>query len=309
MNVVATPSLLRRICVDLSMCGQNALFAARVGDWTWETVARQCGLDVPNARNQAGDRTYLAFSYFHIQASPLIHPLGLAVGEHIDLLSQAYGCGHESVVVLHRVCRASDATDDGSGFLSPAELHGHPRPDCLYVENLNRWVVRGRDGGNTGLTSSAPAAFDHGLLPALHARGSPRALPSAARRAGSLARLSQPRLYPVAPERVATYRIDPSRDLNGVGLVYFAAYFSFIDSALLGYWRQMGRSDRSFLGRRIIDHKLCYYANANPDATLSITMRLYTDPGRPHEEVADITVRDHAVGHLLAMSAIRTATS
>lgn len=303
-STAASGSLLRRVRVELSMCGQNALFAARVGDWTWETVARQCGLDVLNARNQAGDRIYLAFSYFHMQASPDVHPLGLAVGDDVDLLSQTYSSGPGAVVVLHRISRAGHCIPDDPGFLSSGEIHSSPQRDCLYIENLNRWITR---GGSTGLTSSAPAAFDHGHLPALPARHPLRALPSAARRVGSLARVAQPRLYPVAPERTMTYRIDPSRDLNGVGLVYFAAYFSFIDSALLEYSRQMGRPDQSFLRRRLIDHKLCYYGNPDPDATLGIMVRLYADPSRPQEEVADVIVRDHGAGRLLAMSAIRTA--
>lgn len=32
-----------------------------------------------------------------------------------------------------------------------------------------------------------------------------------------------------------TYRIDPARALNSLGIVYYASYFSFVDSAVMAF--------------------------------------------------------------------------
>ncbi|HET9169913.1 MAG TPA: LnmK family bifunctional acyltransferase/decarboxylase [Actinospica sp.] len=283
--------LHRRATVELSMCGQHALFAARVGDWSWDTVSRQSGFDVLSARGRGGKPAYLAFSYLHIQAGAHLHPLGLAIGDELDVRSQAYNCGAGTVAVHHRI--------------APAEARNRPDPNQMHIRTLNHWVHPGGHDGNPALAAAEPHGFDAAVLPPLPEGRALRAMLSRARRSGSLARHFQPDLRLTAPEQSVVYTIDPSRDLNAAGIVYFAAYYSFIDSALLAHWRRLGRPDAAFLSRHVLDHKLCYHANAHPDTTLRITTRLLADPTRPDEDVADVLVHDHADGRLLAMSAIR----
>ena len=305
-TIAYSPAMSRHVTVELSMCGQNALLAARIGDWTWETVSHQTKFDVLSAHTPYGERTYLVYSYFHIQAGALLHPLGLSIGNELDVHSQAFDSGGGTVSVLHRIAPTDIASATPTEPLDPAEPETWPQSERMYVRTINNWVRRGRDGNPT-LATATPDGFTTAPLPALPDGRRFRAVLSHARRTSSLAGLLQPSLQPIGAEHTTYYRIDPSRDLNAAGIVYFAAYFSFIDSALLALWRRDGGSDAGFLNRRVLDQKICYYANATPDTTLAITIRLLKDPARSREEVADVLIRDRADGRLLAVSVIRLA--
>ncbi|MDO0913253.1 hypothetical protein QQM39_21110 [Streptomyces sp. DT2A-34] len=54
----------------------------------------------------------------------------------------------------------------------------------------------------------------------------------------------------------------PRPRLNGVALVYFAAYFAIVD-AVLAYWRHLGRTDAAFLRRRVTDQRLRRFGNVD----------------------------------------------
>ncbi len=106
------------------------------------------------------------------------------------------------------------------------------------------------------------------------------------------------------PGHTFEYALDAARDINGVGLVYFASYFSIFDTALLRLWRSLGRSDEQFLRRRIVDQKMGYFGNADPGAVFSINVRRWHSETRPETEIADMMLHDSATGQLLAATAV-----
>ncbi|NUP21193.1 MAG: biosynthesis cluster domain-containing protein [Streptomyces sp.] len=297
---------VRRVTVTPSMCGQTSLLAARIGDWTWETVSQQCGLDVLRATTTAGLPTYLAFHYVRLRGSdrmPLHTP---GFGDPLTVHSQAFDFGGESVLTLHRLA-PGDGTGEGTRQPpDPDEFWDRPRPDCLYAETFNRWICRSRPDSNATLVSASPVGFTHRHLPRLPERYSPRPLTRAARHRGSLLDGPPPGTHLLSPPFTTDHQVDPVRDLNGVGLVYFAAYFAIIDAAVLAYWRHLGRSDAAFLQRRVTDQQLCYFGNVDTDTTMRISVRAHTGPAAPQgEETLDIDVRERATGRLLAVCAIR----
>ncbi|MFJ8435929.1 LnmK family bifunctional acyltransferase/decarboxylase [Kitasatospora sp. NPDC094019] len=165
-------------------------------------------------------------------------------------------------------------------------MHDEPHPDRLYVENVNRWVARSRPGSNRGLAEVAPPDFAHTELPRLPGRYSPRTFVGRAREAGSFHTEDPRDLVPAGPARSVEYVLDVTRDLNGAGLVYFAAYFSIFDTAVHGLWRSLGRSDRSFLRRRVVDQKLGYFGNADPGAVFTVSLRRWHDRADPRTSTA-----------------------
>ena len=297
------PPVTRDISVKPSMCGPTALFMAQAGDWTWDTVSHQCDIDVLQARTSDGHPTYLSFYYFHIHGDPALHPLHLDFGDPLTVQSQAFDCGSQSVLVLHRLSGKPGPEPDRA--LSPAEFRTDPRPGRLYIESFNRWISRSSEHSNTGLRNASPQGFRHRHLPELPSQDSPRALATAARHAGSLTGSFPPDLLRVSEPFRTSHRIDLARDLNGVRLLYFASYFSIVDAALLAHWRHLGRSDASFLERRVTDQKMCYFGNADIDATLDITVSAFTTPHAPGAELIDIRVHDQGTGRLLAVNALR----
>lgn len=297
----------RTVTVRPGMCGPSSLFMGLLGDWTWETVSALCDTDVFTARNDAGNPTYLAFYYFRVRGSRTFHPRMLTFGDRLDIVSGCYDQGSESVLTLHRISRSGDGDPDRP--LDPEEFRLAPRKNCLYVENFNRWVTRGRSGSNQSLVKSSPPGFRHERLPALSDRFSPRAVYRRARTGLTFRDPADPAYEALPGEVTVEHPVDVVRDVNGVGLLYFASYFSMVDDALLALWRQRGGTDAAFLGRTVVDQQICYLGNADVNAVLTLTASSWRHTGVPGDEVTDVVVRDRDTGRVLAVSTTRTLTT
>ncbi|MGC4806661.1 LnmK family bifunctional acyltransferase/decarboxylase [Micromonospora sp. DT233] len=313
----ATP-LVRDITVTPAMCGYNSLFVGQVGDWTWQTVSELCGTDAFTARDETGAPTYLAFYYYHLRGSAEMHLRRFTFGDRLRVLSAAYGYGSESVLTLHRIAMA-DTPAARARELDPVEFYERPRADCLYVETFNRWVTRSVARSNRDLVRSTPVDFRHEHLPTLPERYSPRAVYHRARTArtfdedfggasggGEVGGGAGGGELVVDGHR-STYRVDPTRDLNGVGLVYFAAYFSIVDAAVWRLWQFLGRGEDDYLAMRITDERLCYLGNADAGTTLGLTSRLRRRPSGA--EVVDVVVEEHGTGRLIAVATLQVGAA
>jgi probable biosynthetic protein (TIGR04098 family) len=238
-----------------------------------------------------------------VRGGKVVHPHGLTFGDELQVTSRVFQFGSHSVLTVHRLAPADLELAD---ILDPAEVYERPHPDCMYVENLNRWISRSRPGSNHGLAEVAPADFHFEHLPRVPNQHSPRTMLGRARGASSFC-VPAPEGYDLAgPEQTFEYLLDVTRDINGAGLVYFASYFSIFDTALLGLWRSLGWSDKQFLERRIIDQKIGYFGNADLGAVFTITARRWQSRTQPEIEIADMSLRDSATGGVLAVAAIET---
>ena len=299
------PSLVTRTeVVRPGMSGHNSLLVGQIGDWTWDAVTDVCGADVLRARNPAGAPTYLSFYYYRIRGSRRFHLRTPTFGDRLHVASQLFDFGRESVLTLHRVTRDSGAANGGFG---PDEFYAFDDPEVLYVENYNRWIARGLGPSNRDIVRSAPLDFRRDVLPTLPDRYSPRPLCYRAKVERTF-RLDHPdagQHVPVGPVFHTRYPIDLARDLNAVGLLYFAAYFSIVDSALLKAWRALGRSDRSVLDRIVVDQQLCYLGNADADCVIDTSVARFEVRGNqsPSQELFDVVLRDGE--RLLAVSTLR----
>lgn len=280
--------------VTPSMCGHNALLAGRIGDWTWDLVGDACDVDVLTARNADGEPTYLSFCYYRIVGSRRFHLRTPEFGDRISVRSAVYGLGSQSVVTLHELRGSLPPASS----IEPAEFFRFADPDCLSVVNYNRWVSRGTTGSNTGLVRSAPPGFRHEHLPPLPADFSPRQPFRRALTTGT------PRETPFVAvgETRTVFPVDITRDLNGAGLLYFAAYFAIVDRAVLAMWRRLGRDTDSFLGRVLLDQQLCLLGNADADAVLTAHVRWSSVvDGR---RAVDVTVTEDATARPIAVCAL-----
>jgi probable biosynthetic protein (TIGR04098 family) len=312
------PSVLTRTeVVRPAMCGHNALFVGQIGDWTWDAVSALCGTDVLRARDPSGAPTYLSFYYYRLRGSHRFHPQTPTFGDRLHVTTRLFDFGSESVLTLHRIERTRPGAPQPAPrpVLEPAEFYAFGDQDCLYVENFNRWVTRSDARSNQDLVRSSPLGFRHGHLPGLPAAYSPRLACQRARsRLTFLAEESGEHRRAGGPFQ-ASYEVDPSRDLNGVGLLYFASYFSIVDWALLRLWRHLGRDDRSFLDRVVVDQQLCYLGNADAGSRVDATLQRWQPAagaagaagvaGDRHGEAIDVVLRERGSGRLLAVSTLR----
>ncbi|MFE3828681.1 LnmK family bifunctional acyltransferase/decarboxylase [Streptomyces sp. NPDC059092] len=299
------PSSLRReVLVSPAMCGGGSLVFGQIGDWTWDAVAAACGTNVHAARAADGRPAYLSFYYYRVRGGRTLHPHGLTFGDELRVDSRVFQYGGQSAVTLHRLAPAGLDVPDGP--LDAAEFYERPRADCLYAENYNRWIARSRPGSNEGLALTAPPDFTHRHLPRLPNAHSPRSLVGRAREAGTFHSAPPPGFAPAAPGPTCRYELDVVRDLNGAGLMYFAAYFAIFDTALLRLWRSLGRGDAAFVGRRVVDQRIGFFGNADPGAVFHIEVRRWRGVRRPGAEIADMALRDAGSGRLLAVASTET---
>ncbi len=296
-------SLYRRVTITPSMCGHNCLFLAQVADWTWDTVSTTCGTDMYHERNGSGLSTYLSFFYLRICGSPTMQMHYFTFGDVIDVVTTAFNFGTESMLTLHRIGRASG---DGAPPrpVDPFEFYELRDESCLYVESLNRWITRSRPASNEALVKSSPEGIATSHLPVLPDRYSPRLAYDVARKAETFHDLASPDYEPVVDEYVVDYTVDAARDLNGVGLVFFASFASMIDSGLLKLWKHLGRDVHSFLARVVRDQRVCYTANTEIDSTLRLTFRSWRRRDDPRQEVFNVVMRDAARGRLVLVSTL-----
>lgn len=302
---VSTPggtTLTRQVVVAPGMCSGGSLVFGRIGDWTWEAVAAACRTNVHAARAPDGHPAYLSFYYYRVRGGNVVHPHGLTFGDELHVSSQVFQFGGQSVLTLHRLAPADLGLADAP--LDPAEVYDLPHPDCMYVENLNRWISRRCQDSNRQLDRVVPPDFSFSDLPRLPNHYSPRTLVGRARDKESFCVPAPPDFAVAGPQHTFTYALDTARDINGAGLVYFASYFSIFDTALLRLWRSLHRSEEQFLRRRVVDQKVAYFGNADPGAVFTITVRRWCSAVRPEIEIADMALRDSVTGRLLAVMAV-----
>jgi probable biosynthetic protein (TIGR04098 family) len=292
----------RRVIVSPGMCSGGSLVFGAIGDWTWEAVTAACRVNVYAARTGEGQPAYLSFYYYRVRGGNVVHPHGLTFGDELQVSSRVFYFGSQSVLTLHRLAPASLGLADTP--LDPAEMYELPHPDCMYAENLNRWISRSRPGSNQDFAKVAPPDFAFADLPRLPNQYSPRTLVGKAHKAGGFCSPAPQGFAMAGPERIFEYALDTVRDINGAGLVYFAAYFSIFDTALLHLWRSLSRSDEQFLQRRVIDQKMAYFGNADPGAVFKITIRRWCSMAQPEIEIVDMTLRDSPTGRLLAVTTV-----
>jgi probable biosynthetic protein (TIGR04098 family) len=300
-ETVGTNSVHRRVTVKPAMSGHNSLFVGQIGDWTWDAVTALCGTNVFSATNASGAPTYLAFYYFHMRSSPSMHSAGLTFGDRLEAVSTLFNFGSESILTLHRIKKDGQG-ENSAQPIDLEEFYDFPRNDCLYVETFNRWVARSREKSNQDLIKSSPVDFKYAHLCSLPDRYSPRLVCGYARTNNTFHDTQSPDHVCVVNGFHTEYRIDITRDINGVGLVYFAAYFSIIDGALLKLWKHLGRSAQSFLNRVVLDHKLCYFGNADIDSLLRITLKSWRKVGDMGHEVYNVVIEDCETTRVIAVS-------
>ena len=308
--------LTRTEVVRPAMCGHNSLFVARIGDWTWDAVGTECGTDVLRARDPSGAPTYLSFYYYRIRGSRRFHLRTPAFGDRLRVESGVFGFGSESVLTLHRITRdagtedgrPAEAIQQGADPLDPDSFYAFADDDSLYVENFNRWVTRSAERSNQDLVRSSPTDFRHQHLPTLPEAYSPRLACQRARTELTFLEDEKGDHEQVGPDFHVDYEVEPTRDLNGVGLLYFASYFSIVDWATLRWWRSVGRADQAFLDRVAIDQQLLYLGNADAGSVIAATVRCRRAGAVPDREVLDVVLHERGTGRLLAVCTISILT-
>jgi len=291
---VGENTVQRYVTIKPSMCGYNTQFVGYIGDVTWETVGLLCGINSFKAFDRHHIPTYLSFYFYQILGNDDFYLHRPSFGDRLKIVSSCYELGSESIVTFHRI---SYGDQDLPPVVSGEEFHHNRHDKCLYVQNFNRWIQRG-EGGNENLCSASPAGFKYQHLPRLPTHLSPRIECDQARRAGGF---QDHEGYVFLDENILPYTIDMTRDINGVGLLYFASYFAMADQALAFFWKKLKRTPRSFLDRKVTDQRILYVGNADAGTRLLLKSRRLRHKKTDHRYRFEINIMEEVSQRLLAI--------
>jgi probable biosynthetic protein (TIGR04098 family) len=135
------------------------------------------------------------------------------------------------------------------------------------------------EGGNSRLRVAPPADVDFSALPVLPNEDNPYHLTRAAAAHGRLGVLDDAWLPAGSSEN--RYDIDVDRDTNGAGLVYFANFVAFMDTAERLALRALAPAgwDAEAAARRSLRHRrIAYYGNAGLSDTLLVKVTVLRHP-------------------------------
>jgi probable biosynthetic protein (TIGR04098 family) len=96
--------------------------------------------------------------------------------------------------------------------------------------------------------------------------------------------------------------IDPDRDVNGVGLVYFANYVTFADAAERAALAASGFAPTALDGRRTLRRRIGFYGNADRHDFLVLDVDVWRPPGVERRLWVNCRIRRGADDRLIAVS-------
>ncbi|MBU6283304.1 hypothetical protein KGQ64_13755 [bacterium] len=248
----------------------EASLLAHAGDLQWSALGEATGVPASRQRDAEGRPVYASFYYVEIGGLP---PEGLAAfgpDDRVEIASEVGRFGRSMMDGFHRLHRR----DDPDSSSSPAD----PAREVPFLRLSNVLVALG--GGPDDLRIATPANADVERLPSLPAEPDSYRTVKLARAAG---RFVDP---PAGAEplwegaRRVDYEINPDRDVNGVGLLYFANFVVFTDFAE----RRLLHGDDRFtpfeIDRRVtVARRIGYYGNARPYDRLEIECDAWRVPG------------------------------
>jgi len=185
-----------------------------------------------------------------------------------------------------------------AGELS-AELKEPPSPAASLRLSF---VLVSAGKGLDALRVSTPANARIDLIPPVPSEPESYRLVKAAQAAGGFLDGSEVRrLWPQTYSR--TYPINPDRDLNGVGLLYFANYIAFLDAAERDALQErLGVPAERLDGRVTLRRRIAYYGNARSSDRLEVAVDAYAVPDHGDRLIVLHRVQRVSDGRVIALA-------
>lgn len=252
------------------------------GHFQWQAIAAAAGLPLSTLRTTSGGEVYASFYYIEIiipDAAPL---------ESFRL--------DDTVRFVIALRSFKNLAFEGRLNFDRPELVGDASP---FIRFANIFITP--EKGNSRLRVAPPAQADFHELPPLPNEENPYHLTRAASESGTLGLLDDGWL-PVT-SREHRYPIDVDRDTNGAGLVYFANYVAFMDTA------ERLALDGVAPERSLRHRRIAYYGNADVNDTLTIAVTVLRSAAHPHALGFRYVIRRQEDGETICLSEAIKATS
>src|SRR3569623_470643 len=220
---------------QMAMSGLSEAWLIQLfGDLHWRLLGRAFDGPMTALEDSTGSRLYAAFSCVAYESSVPLRAIGEGTRLMFDAALSRFGSGiFMSEIVV--------SGDDGS---------------TIAATLMSRFARRGPSGSNADLLAGTPAHAPSPAVPSMAALP-PFAAEHQRRRAEAAETL---------PSRdTVHYDLQPPHDVNGVGLIYYAAFPAIED---LCQMRREGRGPGWTMSRSTLARNLHYYANAAPTTPL-----------------------------------------
>lgn len=220
----------------LSGLSESWLFK-EIGDLHWSAITEGLRVSSSEMFDGNGDRLYATFTRIRVRSMPL--------REYTE--NQAFSLN------------ASMSRYGGGIFTS--EMDG----ESLSVQTMSSFAKRSQGGSNRSLAKGQPSIPDTCPIPSLSEK------PAFVTEYGEMRK----RAFSEKPIYSRDYQINPYYDINGVGLVYFAAYPLIADTCELE--RANGRARA--METSTTERDVFYFSNANAGDTLRYSLLLEDETG------------------------------
>lgn len=261
----------------------EALLLMHAGHLQWTSIASAAGMPLSQLRTLDGGEVYATFYFIEecLPAHTALEGFGLDDELRFRVSLRAFkNISVEGRIMFDRAgCLGLDTPDDvdGTGHGAIPNVR-HP---WIHFGNIFITPVQ----GNSLLRVAPPANADFTRFPPLPNAENPYHITRAAGTSGDL-QLLDPGWSELCQEQPFEWRyaIDVDRDTNGAGLVYFANYVSFMESAerhALGHWIRDSQRRAVLETRSLRRRRIAYYGNADVSDTVRTRVRLFMHPEHP----------------------------
>ena len=276
------------------------LLLQHAGHFQWMSIAAATGGPLSRLRTVAGGEVYAAFYYIE-ERFPAATPLeGFGLDDAVRFaiaLRSFKNIAVEGRIVFDRRERLADRARVEQWLAPDAADVPHP-----FIRFGNIFVTPVK--GNSVLRVAPPASADFSGLTPLPNDDNPYHLTRAASEGRGLGVLDD-RWVP-AGSFEHRYRIDVGRDTNGAGLVYFANYATFMETAERLTLESLALPSHGSLSHR----RIAYYGNADVADTIRTRVTVLRNPDVPQALGFRYAIERHEDGRTICLSeAVKTLLS
>jgi probable biosynthetic protein (TIGR04098 family) len=248
------------------------------GHFQWISIAAAAGVPLSRLRTADGGEVYASF-YFIEERVPENAPLeSFRLDDTVRFVIslRAYkNMAIEGRLIFDRPERLGES-EQVEEALRPAST----QTELPFIRFANIFITPTQ--GNSRLRVAPPAGADFSQLAPLPNEENPYHLTRAASESGTLGILDD--LWLPTGSYENGYMIDVDRDTNGAGLVYFANYVAFMDTAerlALKGAAGAGTPPEAAALRSIRHRRIAYFGNADVSETLTVRVTVLRNSSQP----------------------------
>lgn len=252
------------------------LLLMHMGHFQWQAIAEAIRSPLSRLRTVDGGEVYATFYYIE-ERIPATAPLtSFRLDDTIRVMIQLRAfrnIAFDGRLIFHHKSHLETA-----GIRTEEDmLRVYTGAECPAVRFANVFVTP--HGGNSALKLAPPANASFDGIPVLPNEDNAYNITRAAGQKGHFGVFDDgwTCLNPTSPF-IMTYAVNPDRDSNGAGLVYFANYIAFLDAAERALLEQdvARRWPVSCVSTRTLRFRqLAYFGNADLDDVVRISIHLF----------------------------------